>query len=221
MAILKSKIMADAGLEARKKITIGWALGTVCRAFNQTLDSMPADPGFIGQQLKGFAPAQAGLAKGTWQNAIVLTRFAMRHAGIIKTPPRRIERFSSAWTEVMKLPRQKTELIGLSRLARFCTDHSIAPEDVNDAVFDDFLVELTTNAIIKQPKKAHRLAAVIWNKLTSTTRGWPNQTVKVPNYSRAYFVGWGTFPASPCRRHRVPICTECPGRTFSTARPNR
>ena len=136
------------------------------------------------------------LSDGTWQNALTLTRFAMRRAGIIKSPARQIVRFAPDWTAALKLPALKHDQIGLSRLARFCTERGIAPDGVDDSVFDKFLVELTTNAIIKQPHKVHRRAATIWNKLAMTTRNWPNQTVTVPNYSKVYALGWDRFPAS-------------------------
>ena len=197
MADLILKAQGDAGLIGRKARDVTWALRTVSRAFGKTPEEMPADARTLSQKLEGFAAAQAGLADSTWKNALSLTRFAFARYGITKTPLRKIERFAPEWTRLLALMGSgEHDQIGLSRLARFGTTNGIKPEDVNDAVFDAFLEDITHNAVLKNPRKLHRRAAIIWNKMVQTTRHWPNQTVTVPSYSKVYFVGWDRFPAS-------------------------
>jgi integrase len=166
------------------------------RAFGLTPETMPADPIFIAERLRGFAPAMAGLSKGSWNNVLNWTRFSMRRAGIIKSKPRRTEKFAPAWTEIMKLPTLKHDQIGLSRLARYCSEHNVHPDAVDDAVMAALLIDMTTNNIIKNARKVHRRTAVIWNKLATTTRNWPTQTVTVPSYSRVYALPWDRFEPS-------------------------
>src|ERR1700678_2627033 len=139
MEAVQDRLIADLELDQLKRRNTLWALGAVSRACGMSLPETPADPSFINEKLKAFAPATIGLAPSTWTNALALLRFAFRRTGVIKAPARQIKRFAAAWTEVMRLPSRKNDLIGLSRFARFCSEHGIDPEQVDDAVFVEFL----------------------------------------------------------------------------------
>jgi integrase len=196
LADVAAIVAAAADLAPRKKKDISWALGVVARACAGTVHDVPAVPALLSEKLTKFEPAALGLTAGTFKNAMALTRFALRYAGVIKSPARRIVRFAPAWTEVMRLPKLKNELIGLSRFARFCSATDIAPDQVNDAAFDAFLEELTTQDIARNPRKTHRRATQIWNHQANTTPGWPDQIVTVPSYTQRYALDWNVLPAS-------------------------
>ena len=196
MQEVRSRILDDTSLPIRKRKDLAWALMAVARAFMLPPEKMPADPAFISQRLSKFAPVMAGFTLGTWKNALTLTRFAFRRVGIIKTPARRIERFAPKWTEVMRLPSQKFEQIALSRLARFCSEQHIDPDDVDDTVFARLLDSMTSNTVRPGATKAHRQAAVVWNRLANSLPNWPSAIVTVPSYSKVYFLGWDKFQAS-------------------------
>ncbi len=193
---LRARLATDTCLSDRKRANLIWMFGAIAKAVDLPVQDIPACPVFLNAKLKGFAPAQIDLASSTWTNAQALLRFALRRAGIIKAPARRTGRFSPPWTAVLKLPKCGPELIGLSRLARFCSTQGIDPEAVNDVVFADFLTDLETNQLIKNARKSHRRAAQLWNKNCNSTPGWPTQLVPVPNYSKAYAVSWDKFPAT-------------------------
>jgi hypothetical protein len=194
IATVMARIATDPNLTGRKPKDLAWALRSVARAMGHTPSDMPANPRYLSKRLDGFSPVMAGLSADTWQNVLSLTRFALRHVGIIKVPARQAERFAPKWTALVASMGRSGDQIGLSRLARFCTAHGIDPESVNDSVFDAFLEDVTTNAVVRLPHKIHRRAAIIWNQMVQSRRNWPNQTVTVPSYSRTYFVGWDKFP---------------------------
>jgi integrase len=196
MAAVIARIAADQTLSKYKVQQVTWALRAVSKAMGHTPADMRADPRYISKRLVGFTPAMAGLSVGTWTNAVSFTRFAFRHVGIIKEPAETPERFAPEWTALLRLMGRSGDKIGLSRMARYCTSHNIGPEDVDDTVFSAFLQHLTQNAVVKNGKQVHRRAAKIWNNMVQTTRGWPNQIVSVPSYSRIYFLGWDKFPQS-------------------------
>lgn len=197
MACIRDRVAADLDptLPLRKRKDMVWAIGAVCKALQISLDA-PADPRVISERLTGFAPATANLAPTTWKNALALVRFAFRRTGVMKSPARRTVRFAPAWTAAMKLPRLKNQMIGLSRLARFCSHQGIDPEAVDDAVFAAFLEDMENNQVLRNARKVHRRAAQIWNELANSTPGWPNQTVTVPTYSKTYALPWESFPPS-------------------------
>ncbi len=196
MADVIARIAADGSLPTYRVPAIASALRTVSRAMGHTLHDMPADPAYLSKRLKDFSPAMAGLKESSWRNALSHTRFALRHTGIIKVPARAGVPFRPAWTVLLGGMDATDGRIGLSRLARYCSDRDIDPDDVNDAVSAEFLAELTGNTVMRMPHKAHRRAVVIWNRMVSRKRGWPAQLLTVPSYSRTHFIGWDKFPAS-------------------------
>jgi hypothetical protein len=106
------------------------------------------------------------------------------------TPP------TSAWAKLASaLPTPRAKL-GLSRFMRFCTDHAIRPEDVNDAVFDRFRAALQTDSVVTTLHRVHRTACDQWNKAAQTVPSWPATRVRLPQNERRYSFDWSDFPAS-------------------------
>ena len=86
--------------------------------------------------------------------------------------------------------------IALSGLARHCSSHGIDPEQVNDATFQAFLDHLTTDSLIKLPRKVQQKAAVVWNRLAASEKNWPKQLVTIPDNRRTFALPWTAFPPS-------------------------
>jgi integrase len=193
LAEVAAFIAADKALSPRKTRDIRWGFSKVATALGQNPETCPANPKMIGEGLVGFVPAKIGLGTGAFQNAVNLTRFGLRHAGIMRTPARKLKRFAPIWTEAMKLLSDQKHMMGMSRFARFCSEHEIAPEDVDDATFAKFLIWLG-DEICPKARKTHRRATQIWNELAKTVRFWPTQLVTVPTYSKRYAVAWDHFP---------------------------
>ena len=196
IAEVRDRILADETLVRLKRTNAALALGSLAKAFGLPAEQVVADPKAIGNVLKKVAAAELGLANNTWRTRQSLIRFALRHAGILAGNPRRTERFTPAWTEVMRLPQAQGELFALSRLARYCSVQAIDPEAVDDKAFDGFLSDMESCEVVKGARKVHRRAAMTWNHLANTTRGWPSQLVEVPSYSRRYAIPWSEFPST-------------------------
>lgn len=183
-------------LTERQRQDLASALRTVGRALCRPLEDVSACPRTLRERLKSVVPAAAGISPRRWTNATSLARQAIRHAGIDVAPGRAPLRFSPGWTALFRLVEAKHACIALSRLARYCTNHDIEPEEVTDAVFQAFLDELLATDMRQLPHKVHRQAAVIWVRLASTTSAWPQHPITVPSYSRVYALPWSRFPES-------------------------
>ncbi len=195
IAAIIDHVFQDESLPIIKRRNLRMALRTIARGCNRQPEEFCVDPPELRKQLDETTAAMAGVTEGAWKNALSLTRFALRHVGLIKPLANPKVRFAPRWTALLALMPGKHDPIALSRLARFCTVQNIDPDDVNDAVFDAFLKELE-QALVRRPRKVHQRAAVVWNTMANTTRNWPTQTITVPNYSKTYFVGWDRFPAT-------------------------
>ena len=196
LADLAAHIADDPALEGRKAKDIAWALRTFARACGTPCEATLVDPRSLNEKLEAFAPATIGIGPATWKNAQNLTRFALRHVGLIKEPARRTVPLAPAWTEAMRGLIDQGHLIGICRLARFCTEQGVDPDQVDDGVFDALLTELECGQIKSGGRKMHRRIAQIWNQLADTKRDWPSQIVKVPNYSKRYALEWSDLPPS-------------------------
>ena len=194
LASVLQQVLADETLSKPKRDDLASAIRTVARALGRQPEDLPAHPGDLSGRLKGFAPAAAGLSESRWRNALSLTRAALMRVGIASVPGRSNVPFAPAWTALFGTIKRMTDRMALSRLARYCTERGIDPNEVDDGVFANFLADLTNRALIDQPKRVHRRAAVTWNRMVSTIRNWPSQLVTVPNYSRTYVVPWEKFP---------------------------
>jgi hypothetical protein len=189
-------VLADETLPKHKRDDIASAIRTVARALQRAPEDLPAQPADLTRRLKGFAPAAAGLTESRWRNAVSLLRFALRHFGIMTIPGRSTVPFALAWTALFGTMKRMGDRMALSRFARYCTDRGVDPDDVSDQIFADFLEDLTHRALIDQPRRVQRRAALAWNRMVSSTRNWPTQLITIPSYSRVYVIPWDRFPAS-------------------------
>lgn len=196
LADMIERIQADATVPPRRRAELASALRTMARAIGQPPEEIRSHPAYLRDHLKHFAPAMLGISASRWANVLSLTRAALEHAGTGSQARRCRVPFAPAWTRVMALIPEKHAAISLSRLARFCSTHGIDPAQMDDAVFVDFLRHLEEDTLTKLPRKVHRRAAVVWNRMVIENGSWPQHRVTLPNYSRVYALPLSTFPES-------------------------
>jgi integrase len=196
LADLAALIAKDTSLPARKPKDIRWALHTVAKAVGKPMEATLLDMKALNEMLDAFEPAVISIGEGTWTNAKNLTRYALRHAGLIKALPPRKAPLAPEWSAVMRLLSDQGHLFAIGRLARFCTEQDVNPEQVNDQIFDQLLEELESGQLKSNGRKTHRHIAKTWNSLANSVRGWPNELVRVPCYNKRYAVEWSNLPAT-------------------------
>jgi hypothetical protein len=180
LADLMREIGSDASLSPRQRQETGSALRVVGRVLARPLEEIPAQPGRLRERLAAITPAMAGVSKGRWANILSLTRAALARAGLSTIPGRSTEPLSPEWQDLLRHLNDRRMREGLSRFARHCSAHGIAPSDVCDAVADVFLTAVEEEALLRQPRQIHRTMCVTWNRAAALIADWPSSRLTVP-----------------------------------------
>jgi integrase len=193
VAVLVAK---DDFVPNRRRHDIASALQTVSKVLQKPLDAIPAQPVLLRGLLHRALPAAAAIKPARWRNVVSLTRAALHQSNLAHIPGRAQQPLSPDWAAAITLLPTRHLRFGLSRLASYCSDRSIAPHAVNDALMDRFKADIEVSGLIRNPREVHRRATVEWNKAAETVAGWPQARLIVPNYGRTYAIPWDRFPAS-------------------------
>jgi integrase len=196
LADVLDAIAADRSLPRRRLQDQASAIRRLARAFGQRPEEIPAHPAYLQQRLKGFSPAMAGLSPRRWRNVLSLTRAALKQAGLSKVPGRYCGTLSPVWADLYRYLNEPRLRIGLSRFVHFCSDHEIAPNEVDDAAMQQYLDALENGGLVRSPRKIHRETCVYWNRAQAAIASWPKTPVTVPSYRETYSLAWEAFPAS-------------------------
>jgi hypothetical protein len=196
-ADVAAQIEADESLTPRRRRDMVSALATMVRALRRDMSDVPAHPGFIREQLKGFHPSMLTptVHIARWRNVQSLVSAALKHVDISTTPGRYRASLPPEW-EMLLGGLSNKKRFDLSKMAQFCTAEGITPEAVDDEVMARFHAHLKQTLINKSPREIHRTACKVWNRAADETSGWPQRRLKVPDYTKRYAVPRGQFPAS-------------------------
>jgi hypothetical protein len=172
------------------------AMRVLSRILGKDSRLIPASPAPLRLAFRTVVPAAHGISVSRWGNIRSRTLAALAQAGISMMPGRSTTTLTSAWADLASaLPTPRTKF-GLSRFMRFCINHSIRPEDVDDTIFARFRVALQTDSVVTTPHRVHRTACDQWNKAAQTVPSWPAARVRLPHSERRYSFDWSDFPAS-------------------------
>jgi len=83
----------------------------------------------------------------------------------------------------------------LRPLFHYATEQNIAPDEINDEVFDAFTVQLERSSI-NQSRKFVRKIRKDWNDMVARSERWPQKKVSIPTYVDHYVLSAKTFPNS-------------------------
>jgi integrase len=207
LAGINVRIAADQSLTFRKRQDVCSAYRMTAKAvahmdkaeqnpsaIKLTLENIPADPAWIRNRLKGFAPAMLRMSAKRWSNVQSLARFGFEHLGINRI--RSAQPIAPVWEDLLgRVPKEAKALrIGLLSSARFWSAGGVAPEDVTQATFDAFRDYLLFTRLSRNPRETHRMACKLWNQASDAYDWWPRVKATVPDYRNTYIVPWETFP---------------------------
>ena len=194
---LIARIDADVELGSRRKREIASALRQVPKWLNRLADEVPANAAFLRKALGTFHVHHANISKRRFQNVVSQVKFALKRCGVILDERTYLAEFTPVWQALWDhLDGQKYYRCGLSRFFRFASAQRIAPEEVNQTIFDAFLLALEAEAVIKNPRTQHQTACRLWNACVESIQGWPQVCVEVPRYSETYTLRLEEFSES-------------------------
>ncbi len=105
---------------------------------------------------------------------------AVKASGAIAIKPTAKRKLSPHWEDLFSRLAERRAHLGLSRLARYASEHGIAPEEVNDEVITNLITAVKEGSLHTKPQALHRQVALIWNEAAADhSRGL--QAVTVPD----------------------------------------
>jgi len=185
-------IESDQSLTSARRSAIRSAINTACRIMGLLPGMVPADINFIRRKLDGISPAAVGVKEKRFSTVKSQVLFALRHLGLVGkgtylTPM--VGEWAVLWPQ---LP-DKYARTALSRFFRFCSARALEPGDVDDAVAQAFLEDLTDKSF-KDPRVTHQNLCRVWNSMMGVVSGWPEIKLSVPRYAEHYILPRDAFP---------------------------
>ncbi|WP_448208702.1 tyrosine-type recombinase/integrase [Azospirillum sp. sgz302134] len=104
--------------------------------------------------------------------------------------------FSPAWAALYDALPSKFARCALTRFIRYCCQHGIEPEAVDDEVIRRFRGYLDEVDFCRDPATMQRDLVRTWNRMIDAVEGWPRQPLALPPNKRRWSLGWDAFPPS-------------------------
>ena len=163
------QVMDDLSKSRRRDLVS--ALRSMAKFFDLQPEQVPANANWLRQRLRQFHPKQAGISDKYFANlkSAVLASLKLSGANNKQTawqPP-----MSDAFKDLYD--RVSDQLLGykLSRLFRWCSHQNLTPDQLNDAIIEQFEEMIVNETFHKNPGKVVRDAVLTWNKMCDSIPG--------------------------------------------------
>lgn len=196
LAKVREQIRSLDGLSRSKRSNLIWGLNATGRALGLPLDSIPADPCWLRENLERNGPAACGLGKEAWANMRSRLAAALDTAGVKIMPGRRLWSLSGAWDELIAPLPARPQRAALTRFAGFCTQEGIAPAEVTAEIFVTYRTSIQFTSMRSNQDAAFRNLCVNWNHCREEVSGWPDVEVEIVDRRDRYTLPQEAFQES-------------------------
>ena len=199
LAEARARLLADESLSLPRRRDMASALTSLAKAIGRPPETIAAAPATLRPLMAGLTSAMVGCRPGRWKNVLSLVTAALAHLDIVLVQGRICEAPSPAWQTILGPLGKGTGAarhFHLWRFARYCTQKSIEPAAVDDAVTAAYQQDLEQRSLVDGPARAARDAARFWNAAVDAHPDWPQQRLTVPDNRPYYALPWEAFPAS-------------------------
>jgi integrase len=137
----------------------------------------------LRQMLKGVQPAAHGVSPKTWANLVSGLRAALRLAGVIERRGEGLALTDPAWAPLVEaIAADKRVSCGLAAFVNYCAGRAVTPEQVDDAVVEQFHVWLEERTLCPKPKDVVRRVPYLWNEASKRIGFWPASTLTIISF---------------------------------------
>ena len=193
-ANLIARLDADADLAPTRRRDLISALRSFSRLLDLHPEDVPARHAVCRKRLEGLHPVQAGISPKTLQNLragvnAALLRYVAPEPRLTAGP------LPPAWADLWQRLSADHSRHNLSRFFRFCAGRDLAPEEVDDAVAQDFRRWLDEETLVRKPETLFKATLQLWNKAVRQVEGWPQCPLTRTKAREGYCLPWEAFPA--------------------------
>jgi integrase len=191
--ILKA-IEGASDLTASKKTHWSCSLRQVCTGIGRPAESIPGRWSGVEVGLRQLHHARLGCSPKTLANHKANARAALVWFDGVKTGPRLGIELSPAWAALRaKIPDEYLRR-RLSGLLRYASASDIEPENISEAILDDYMRYRAETTALASDQAARRVIARAWNTCVVKARGWSSHRLKEPPVKALTQIPWDAFP---------------------------
>ena len=142
-----------------------------------------ATPPALRRMLKQVRPAAHGVTLKTWANLVSQFRAALRLAGVIDPRADGLALKDPAWAPLVEAIAEDKRLSrGLAAFANYSARDAITPDQVDDAVLQQFHIWLEKRTLCPKPNDVVRRVSQLWNEASSRIASWPKTRLKSKSF---------------------------------------
>jgi integrase len=146
--------------------------------------------------LRIVRPGAHGATPKTWANILSQFRAALRLAGVIERGGEGLARKDPAWAPLVEaIAADKRLSCGLAAFVNYCAGKAVTPEQVDDAVVQQFYVWLEKRTLCPKPKDVVRRVPYLWND-ASKRIGLENKLTVISFRAPQRRLRWGALTES-------------------------
>ena len=175
LADVLSRLSVEETVSATRRRDLMSAVRSMGRIVSTPLEQVPASPRLIRERLKGLEPAEVGLSAKRFANIKSDALSALRLVGAVDVSVSRSLPMTPEWERLWRAINNEQRRWKLSRFFRYCSEHAIPPEAVDDTVLSSFHKSIEDLSFTKDPDG--HLCGVIWawNRCREEIPDWPSQ----------------------------------------------
>lgn len=190
-----SRISGFTAVSAQTRQNMASGIRTLCRVLDRPASAVPITAAAFRKVVLQAQPAETGLSTSRWRNVTSDVRRAIKMSGLSTAAPAPAA-LSDAWKGLAGQVTNKWARYPIRGFARFCSNNSTTPEDVDDAVVQRYAGHLQANQLARDPARSVKVLIRAWNK--HVVGDSPGRYVRLanPSGSRKYTLDWKDLPAS-------------------------
>ena len=196
LACLIGQLEADPTLSEVQRREMRSAINTIAKVLKAPPHLIPVSADQLREQLHRALPTAVGVSSIRFRNAKSLLRKALALYDPKVMPARSRVGLLPGWAALIETPEATPLQRGLARFSKYCSSAAIGPEDVTQAVYEQFHADLSAYCLIRSPRETQQTAGHAWNKAVQTVPGWPQTVLTIADNRRNASLPWSAFPKS-------------------------
>ncbi len=194
LACLIGQLEADPRLTEVQRREMRSAINTIAKVLKAPPHLIPVSADQLREQLHRALPTAVGVLSLRFRNAKSLLRKALALYDPKVMPARSRVGLLPGWEVLIEAPEARPLQRGLARFSKYCSSAAIGPEDVTQAVYEQFHADLAAYCLIRSPRETQQTAGHAWNTAVGSVPGWPQTVLTIADNRRNPSLPWTAFP---------------------------
>ena len=194
LACLIGQLEADPTLSEVQRREMRSAINTIAKVLKMPPHLVAVSADQLREQLHRALPTAVGVSPIRFRNAKSLLRKALALYDPRVIPARSRVGLLPGWAVLLEAPEATPLQRGLARFSKYCSSAAIGPQDVTQAVYEQFHADLAAYCLIRSPRETQQTAGHAWNTAVRSVPGWPQTVLTIADNRRNPSLPWSAFP---------------------------